>query len=290
MTRHLPCRLPSPLRTRRPVAGWPTLALTGALTGALTWTLSACAPIGPRQHDAPVDPAVCSAGLGPAENTRLAAIEQVLRDGKPYAALAQLDAMRSEAPSVQLVRADALRRIDRPSEAAALYQQLLSGCQSAQAHHGLGLLLANQGKLSEGLTHLQAARTAAPTDVRVRNDLGYALLLANRPDEARFELLTVLDLSPREARAARNLVLLTLREGRHEKARELATSLGLDAATLERLGRQVSQTQMQTQIQAQNPWPTPSPSPQPEPAPTLVAPLPADAANATNVAKEPARP
>lgn len=270
MTHRLPLRLP--LHSRSPRAG--TLPAR-ALIAALATALSACAPIGPRQHDAPVDPAVCSASLGPAENTRLAAIEQVLREGKPYAALAQLDAMRSEAPSVQLVRADALRRIDRPKEAAALYQQLLSGCQSAQAHHGLGLLLANQGQLTEGLTHLQAARTAAPTDVRVRNDLGYALLLANRTDEARFELLTVLDLSPREPRASRNLVLLTLREGRPEKARELATSLGLDAATLERLGQQIAQYQSQPQNQPQTLLPTPAPLP--EPAPTLPAPSPSPA-------------
>jgi len=235
-------------------------------------SLAACAPLGPRQHDAPVDPAVCSAGLGPADNTRLAAIEQVLRDGKPYAALAQLDAMRSEAPSVQLVRADALRRIDRGSEAAALYEQLLSGCQRAKAHHGLGLLLANQGKLSEGLAHLQAARAAAPTDVRVRNDLGYALLLAQRTDEARFELLTVLDLSPREPRAARNLVLLTLREGRPEKARELASSLGLDAATLERLSQQASQPLIASPLHLSEPTPIPG------------------AASPANVVKEPVRP
>ena len=277
-------RLPLPSRHHRPGASAlptrtraPSWASALALLPALA-ALSACAPIGPRQHDAPVDPAVCSAGLGPAENTRLAAIEQVLRDGKPYAALAQLDAMRSEAPSVQLVRADALRRIDRTKEATALYQQLLSGCQSAQAHHGLGLLLANQGQLTEGLTHLQAARTAAPTDVRVRNDLGYALLLANRTDEARFELLTVLDLSPREPRASRNLVLLTMREGRPEKARELASSLGLDAATLERLGQQAAQSQTQPQA------PMPTPAPLPEQAPTLAAPSP------DNAAKVPARP
>lgn len=270
MTHRLSLRLP--LRSPPPRSG--TLPAR-ALIAALATALSACAPIGPRQHDAPVDPAVCSASLGPAENTRLAAIEQVLREGKPYAALAQLDAMRNEAPSVQLVRADALRRIDRPKEAAALYQQLLSGCQSAQAHHGLGLLQANQGQLTEGLTHLQAARTAAPTDVRVRNDLGYALLLANRTDEARFELLTVLDLSPREPRASRNLVLLTLREGRPEKARELATSLGLDAATLERLGQQVAQYQSPSQNQSQTPSPTPAPLP--EPGSTLPAPANASA-------------
>lgn len=272
MTRHRPLTTPAHrsdagASPRRP--GALPRAMAFALLPALA-SLSACAPIGPRQHDAPVDPAVCSAGLGPADNTRLAAIEQVLRDGKPYAALAQLDAMRSEASSVQLVRADALRRIDRSNEAAALYEQLLSGCQRAKAHHGLGLLLANQGKLPEALSHLQAARAAAPTDVRVRNDLGYALLLAQRTDEARFELLTVLDLSPREPRAARNLVLLTLREGRPEKARELATSLGLDATTLERLGQQASQP-----LNA-------SPSPEPTPTPGSASPA--------NVAKEPVRP
>ena len=62
-----------PLPTSRVTTSW---AKACALATALATTLSACAPIGPRQHDAPVDPSVCSAGLGPEDNTRLAAIEQ----------------------------------------------------------------------------------------------------------------------------------------------------------------------------------------------------------------------
>jgi len=76
----------------------------------------------------------------------------------------------------------------------------------------------------------------------VRNDLGYALLLAQRFDDARFEFLTVLELVPGDTRAARNLVLLTLREGRPDKAQELAASLGLDTATVERLAQSQAAT------------------------------------------------
>lgn len=239
---------------------------------ATAWLLVGCVQPLQRQLDAPVDPSVCSAGLSPADNTRLAGIEQVLRDGKAYAALAQLDAMRLDAPGVQLARAESLRRIDRSAEASALYSQLLTGCLRGRAHHGLGLLLAQQGRLPDALRHLQSARASDPTDVRVRNDLGYALLLSNRLEEARFEFLTVLDLSPRDPRAARNLVLLTLREGRPDKARELSGRLGLDTATFERLGQQAT---------SQAPWsalgdsagvassPALTSAPTPTPAPTL---------------------
>lgn len=203
---------------------------------AAAW-LAGCAPL-PRQHDAPTDPAVCSAtGLNPADNTRLAGIEQLIRDGKPYAALAQLDSLKSEAPSVKLTRADALRRIDRLAEAQSLYLSLTQGnaCLDGRAQHGLGLVAAQQGRLSDSVRHLQLARQDLPTDLRVRNDLGYALLLSDQLDAARFEFLTVLDLNDKEPRAARNLVLLTFKQGQPEKARELGKRLGLDADSIERL-------------------------------------------------------
>lgn len=180
----------------------------------------------------------CGSDLNPTDNTRLAGIEQLLREGKPYAALAQLDALaaqRVRLPQVDLARADALRRIDRPDQAEALYRSLLASCLQGRAWHGLGLLQAQRGQQTDSIASLERARDLQPTDARVRNDLGYALLLAQRFDDARFEFLTVLELVPGDARGARNLVLLTLREGRLDKARELATSLGLDAATFERL-------------------------------------------------------
>lgn len=220
-------------RTVRTVSRWLALLPLLGLMG-----LAACVQAPLQSGEAGAEPA-CGSGLSPADNTRLASIDQLVKDGKPYAALAQLDGLRmDQAAPVQLVRADALRRIDRTQDAMVLYSQLVNGCHGAQAHHGLGLLLAQQGRLAESITHLQEARRQLPTDLRVRNDLGYALLLSNRLDEARFEFLTVLDLSAKDPRASRNLVLLALREGRMDQARELARSLGLDASTFERLQRQ----------------------------------------------------
>lgn len=205
------------------------LVLLGGVAGC---TLPARAPAGAPGEGS------CGGELNPTDNTRLAGIEQLLREGKPYAALAQLDALAAQGvrpPQVDLARADALRRIDRPTQAEALYRGLLEGCLQGRAWHGLGLLQAQRGQQADSIASLERARTLQPTDARVRNDLGYALLLAQRFDDARFEFLTVLELAPGDARAARNLVLLTLREGRTDKARELATSLGLDAPALERL-------------------------------------------------------
>lgn len=211
---------------------------------ALACSLSGCA-LPPRADFASAassgSSGSCGADINPTDNTRLAGIEQLLREGKPYAALAQLDALATQGtrpPAFDLARADALRRIDRLDQAEGLYRGLLTGCLQGRAWHGLGLLQAQRGQNADSLTSLEQARNQLPTDAKVRNDLGYALLLAQRFDDARFEFLTVLDLVPGDARAARNLVLLTLREGRVDKARELASSLGLDAVAFERLTQQ----------------------------------------------------
>lgn len=211
--------------------------LAAACLAALALALSGCALPAHTQASGQAEGA-CGADLNPTDNTRLAGIEQLLREGKPYAALAQLDALAAQgmrSPQIDLARADALRRIDRLEQAETLYRGQVSGCLQGRAWHGLGLLQAQRGQQAESIASLERARNLQPTDARVRNDLGYALLLAQRFDDARFEFLTVLDLVPGDARAARNLVLLTFREGRANKARELATSLGLDAATVDRL-------------------------------------------------------
>lgn len=212
--------------------------LTWLTAGVLAAWLGGCT-LPPRADPSAAGGAACQAAdINPTDNTRLAGIEQLLREGKPYAALAQLDAMATQGvriPQVDLTRADALRRIDRLSQAETLYRGLLDGCLQGRAWRGLGLLQAQRGQNADSLVSLTRARDLQPTDAKVRNDLGYALFLAQRFDDARFEYLTVLELVPGEPRAARNLVLLTLSEGRREKARELASSLGLDAATFDRL-------------------------------------------------------
>jgi Flp pilus assembly protein TadD len=206
-----------------------SLALVSALLpGCAQWPDEANARFG--------SDAACGASkLSPADNTRLASIDQLIGEGKFYAALAQLDALGATSEQALLTRAEALRRIDRNEEALAIYRKLAGGCLNGRAQHGLGLLAARQGRQADALTHLRLARQLMPTDLNVRNDLGYALLLAGQLDAAQFEFLTVLDLSPGDSKAGRNLVMLTFRQGQIDKAQELGRKMGLDAATVSRL-------------------------------------------------------
>lgn len=178
------------------------------------------------------------AALAPGQATRLTAIEQLLTDDKPYAALAQLDGTTDASLRARYLRAEALRRVGNLQAAQAAYEGLMNTCMSGKAHHGLGLVAARQGQLAPALKHLRQARSALPTDARVRNDLGYALLLANELPGARLEFLTALDLEPGDARAARNLVMLAFRQGDDSQAESLARRFGLDSALTATLRQQ----------------------------------------------------
>lgn len=218
-------------------------ALALLLAGTLGVT-AGCANWPPQTDSASSarrDAANCDGSLSAADKTRLSGVEQLLGDGKFYAALAQLDALGLDAPQARMIRADALRRIDRSQEAQALYQGLVGSCLDGRAQHGLGLIASKAGQHAAGLAYLQKARQALPTDTAIRNDLGYAYLLAGQFDAAEFEFLTVLDLNPQDAKASRNLVLLAFSQGKNDKAMTLARKLGLDEATTARLQAQAGQ-------------------------------------------------
>ena len=54
----------------------------------------------------------------------------------------------------------------------------------AEAHANLGGVLANLGRLTEGIAELQEAARLEPEDVAVRYNLGLALRAAGHLDEA----------------------------------------------------------------------------------------------------------
>jgi len=244
----------------------------------------------PTQQPAPAVPpeqerAACDGDLGPARNTQLATIEQQIADGRAYAALAQLDALQANTRKAMWLRADALRRIDRLSEASGLYRQLLDGCMAGRAHHGLGLIAAQTGRWAEAISDLQQARKLQPLDIRVRNDLGYAMLLNRRWDDAQFEFLTALDLAPGDGLASRNLVLMAYMQGKPEVARALLARFKLDAETGERL-----QTQAAALLkQPLGAWLSAPAAPAP-PAPSTAVPTPEAPKNPENAAPAGAEP
>lgn len=237
----------------------PLAALAASLMAALMVAACQHPPTGREAAGASAPP--CDGDAGATNNTRLATVEQMIADGKSYAALAQLDAIGAGTQKATWLRAEALRRIDRTAEAVALYNGLIGTCLEGRAQHGLGLAAARQGQRARALEALTRARQLLPTDPAVRNDLGYALLQDRRWDAAQFEFLTVLDLAPQDPLAARNLVVLALAQGKADVARTLAARFKLDASTMDRLALQAASVMYA-------PSPPTAPAAPPEPGPT----------------------
>lgn len=166
---------------------------------------------------------------------RLQLIEDLTVSGKYHAALAQLEATGLDTPQARYLRAELLRQTDRAAEAVPLYHELLDGCLTGQANHGLGLIAGREHRYGDALAHLTEARRRLPTDARVRNDLGYALLLSGDPKSARHELMTALDLDPEQPRAARNMALLLLVTGEARTAQAMAEQLRIAPDELDAL-------------------------------------------------------
>jgi Flp pilus assembly protein TadD len=246
---HAACSAPS---TRKPMQrpGPHRLGLIGSVV--ILCLLSACSATQPNsplvanggagtQRAAPASAAplprspACKDDIGPADNVALSGIAQSIREDKAHAALAQLDALRLQAPKAQLLRADAFRRVNRHEDARRLYQTLLGTCLSGQAHHGLGLLLASLREDTASLGHLQAARELMPTDAQVRNDLGFAMLLRRDFGAAKFEFMTAIELAPDLPRPRHNLYMLAALQNEDGVRQALARQWGFDASTEARL-------------------------------------------------------
>ncbi|MDR5867051.1 tetratricopeptide repeat protein [Halomonas koreensis] len=172
----------------------------------------------------------------PAEvGLRIDMIRQQLEQGRPRSALAHLQQADFGRAESVLMRGDALRAIGRRDEADAVYETLATGCLAADAYQGMARNAAARGDRREAILLMREARHARPTDPGIRNDLGYLLLLEGHRRQAREELLTALELGDVGQRAASNLVVLLMQEGRSAEAERLADRYGVDAALVERL-------------------------------------------------------
>ncbi|MNI55478.1 Tetratricopeptide repeat protein [compost metagenome] len=130
---------------------------------------------------------------------------------------------------MRLRKAKVYRLLDR-SEAEPLYRSLLGGCMAAEAEHGLGQLAAARGDHGLAQAHLQRAARLAPTDEKIRNDLGVVYLNQLRIEDAKFEFLTAIELKQSDQLAAVNLVTLLIYQDDWNRAAELVSRLGLKPA------------------------------------------------------------
>ncbi len=155
--------------------------------------------------------------------------DDMAKEGKLHASLANLQGLPERYAQVQLRKARIYRQLGR-SEAEPLYRGLLSSCLAAEGEHGLGQLAAGRGDNALATTYLERAARMAPTDDKVRNDLGVVYLNQLRIDEARFEFLTALELKQTDSLAALNLVTLLIYQDQWNQAAELANRAELTPA------------------------------------------------------------
>jgi len=148
--------------------------------------------------------------------------DDMAKEGKLHASLANLQNLPEGFAQVQLRKARIYRQLGRP-EAGPLYRGLLGTCLSAEGDHGLGQLAAARGDNTLAASYLERAAQAAPTDEKIRNDLGVVYLNQLRTDEARFEFLTALELKQSDQLAALNLVTLLIYQDQWSQAAELAS-------------------------------------------------------------------
>ena len=177
----------------------------------------------------------------PAEDRRihLDLIRRMIAQDQNYAALAHIQAQQrgGNSEELRLLEADVRRKLGQLGVAQQLYQGLLTSSFAAQAYHGLGLIAATRDP-AQSLAYLRRAVQLAPTDVELRNDLGYALMLARRYPEALPELSTAVELAPNSEKSRNNLVILMILMRDERSVQRIVRDSNVDASTLAGLRKQ----------------------------------------------------
>lgn len=161
--------------------------------------------------------------------------EEMMSEGRPYAALGELDTLGTRHPEVQLARAQVLARIGHPDARDNFEEVRRYQCHRGPAHHGLGLLALEDGDLDAAGEYLGLARRDLPNVAEVRNDYGFVLLMAGQEAEAEFELRSALELSEGGERPLENLLLLYMSRDEVEEMHALVRRYGVDEQMVRRL-------------------------------------------------------
>ena len=195
------------------------------IAGLALLMLGGCATNGQSPWAALTSPGSCTK---PSSEQELALnlADDMANEGKLHASLANLQNLPDSLPQVRQRKARAYRLLGR-SEAEPLYRSLLGTCMTAQGEHGLGQLAAAKGDNAQAMAHMQQAARLAPTDEKIRNDLGVVYLNQLRLEDARFEFMTAIELKQNDPLAAVNLVTLLIYQGDWGQAAKVVSQLGL---------------------------------------------------------------
>ncbi|MDN7140167.1 hypothetical protein KC131_05875 [Pseudomonas sp. JQ170] len=191
--------------------------------------LGGCATDGRAPWSALAGSTASCAKLDSSQELALSMADEMLGEGRPHASLAHLEALPADMAQVRLRKAKVWRLLGR-SEAEPLYRSLLGSCLAAEGEHGLGQLASARGDNVQAERHLLRAVRLAPTDEKMRNDLGVVYLDLGNVEQARFEFLTAIELKDNNPLAAVNLVSLLLYQDKWQQAADLVSRFKLSPA------------------------------------------------------------
>ncbi len=191
--------------------------------------LGGCATDGRAPWSALAGNTASCAKLDSSQELALSMADEMLGEGRPHASLAHLEALPADMAQVRLRKAKVWRLLGR-SEAEPLYRSLLGSCLAAEGEHGLGQLASARGDNVQAERHLLRAVRLAPTDEKMRNDLGVVYLDLGNVEQARFEFLTAIELKDNNPLAAVNLVSLLLYQDKWQQAADLVSRFKLSPA------------------------------------------------------------
>lgn len=212
----------------RKMTGWQGALLTGLLLAGLAGCTSSRENLGsdftgtqqPFEQENRRGP--CGERYSAEEGMELSMVQQLLDEERPRSALAHLESLDYAYPEAKLMQAEALREIGHLDGSNLIYQGLVESCLAADALRGLGRNAFEQQQHDDALSYMRLARRNSPADPRIRNDLGYLLMLRGHHGDAIEEFMTALELDNDLGNAASNLVLALLQDGQTQRAETAA--------------------------------------------------------------------
>ena len=123
------------------------------------------------------------------------------------------------------------RGAGRDSEAIPVLAAFVKRSPAASAWNELGLLYDETGDRAAAELAFRQALVLDPNSDRARNNLGYNLLLQNKPEAAEAEFRRALESNPKSATSRNNLGVIRARRGEVEAARQQFRLAAADAAT-----------------------------------------------------------
>lgn len=175
---------------------------------------------------------VCSGTATPEQQVELDAIDELIASSQPYGALARLETLPFSTQRHWLRWAQLMGKVDQLQLSEQAYRAIADACDSAEAYHGLGVVLLKTERTPQGLEALRQAKARDPASASIRNDLGIALLREGLYGQAAFELRTAYELSASQQGIARSMVAAYYLQGGEKLAKELQAEVGLPASIL----------------------------------------------------------